>query len=78
MPRDEDLSTGSGEAMTKSKKKNLEPLPFEAPERLVSIYNSYPGAGAGRGTKESTRSAESWARQTGGSSTSTWPGLLAS
>jgi len=27
----------------------LEPLPFEAPERLVTIYNGYPGAGAARG-----------------------------
>ena len=26
----------------------LEPLPFEAAERLVTVYNSYPGAGAAR------------------------------
>ena len=24
----------------------LEPLPFRDPERLVTVYNSYPGAGA--------------------------------
>jgi predicted permease len=27
----------------------LEPLPFPDPERLVTVYNSYPGAGATRG-----------------------------
>ncbi|HEX7051127.1 MAG TPA: ABC transporter permease [Longimicrobiales bacterium] len=27
----------------------LSPLPFEQPDRLVTIYNSYPGAGAERG-----------------------------
>ncbi len=27
----------------------LEPLPFDEPDRLVTLYNSYPAAGAGRG-----------------------------
>lgn len=27
----------------------LEPLPFHEPDRLVAVYNSYPGAGAARG-----------------------------
>lgn len=27
----------------------LEPLPFDQPERLVTVYNSYPGAGSPRG-----------------------------
>ncbi len=27
----------------------LEPLPFRQPDRLVTVYNSYPGAGAARG-----------------------------
>ncbi len=31
----------------------LQPLPFEAPERLVTVYNSYPGAGAARGASGS-------------------------
>ena len=31
----------------------LEPLPFEAPERLVTVYNSYPGAGAPRASNGS-------------------------
>lgn len=31
----------------------LEPLPFEAPERLVTVFNSYPGAGATRGSSGS-------------------------
>jgi len=31
----------------------LEPLPFEAAERLVTVYNSYPGAGAARASSGS-------------------------
>ncbi len=28
----------------------LRPLPFEQPDRLVTMFNAYPGAGAGRGS----------------------------
>lgn len=28
----------------------LKPLPFDRPERLVSMFNAYPGVGAGRGS----------------------------
>ncbi|MDH5589592.1 MAG: hypothetical protein OEZ37_06060, partial [Gemmatimonadota bacterium] len=28
----------------------LEPLPFHEPDRLVTVFNSYPGAGAPRGS----------------------------
>ncbi len=31
----------------------LEPLPFAAPERLVTVFNSYPGAGAARASNGS-------------------------
>ncbi len=32
----------------------LEPLPYDHPEQLVTIYNSYPGAGAERASSSST------------------------
>ena len=32
----------------------LEPLPFDEPDRLVTVNNSYPGAGAARASNGST------------------------